>query len=72
MVGRCGSVLSAAAAPYSCSSLARSVQTILTFVHVVLRYGFNSGFIWTLEADFYDTPRWVMHDGTTLTCSVRQ
>jgi C4-dicarboxylate transporter DctQ subunit len=48
------------------------VMTILTFVQVVLRYGFNSGFIWALEADFYDTPRWVMHDGTTLTCSVRQ
>ena len=30
------------------------------------------GIIWALEADFYDTPRWVMHDGTTLTCSVRQ
>ena len=48
------------------------VMTILTFIQVVLRYGFNSGFIRTLEADLYDTPRWVMHDGTTLTCSVRQ
>lgn len=29
------------------------VMTVLTFVQVVLRYGFNSGFIWALEADFY-------------------
>lgn len=29
------------------------VMTILTFVQVVLRYGFNSGFIWALEANFY-------------------
>lgn len=29
------------------------VMTILTFVQVVLRYGFNSGFLWALEANFY-------------------
>jgi C4-dicarboxylate transporter DctQ subunit len=29
------------------------VMTVLTFVQVVLRYGFNSGFIWQLEANFY-------------------
>lgn len=29
------------------------VMTLLTFVQVVLRYGFNSGFIWQLEANFY-------------------
>ncbi|MGE3338904.1 MAG: TRAP transporter small permease [Alphaproteobacteria bacterium] len=28
-------------------------MTVLTFVQVVLRYGFNSGFIWALEANFY-------------------
>jgi len=28
-------------------------MTILTFVQVVLRYVFNTGFIWALEADFY-------------------
>jgi C4-dicarboxylate transporter DctQ subunit len=28
-------------------------MTLLTFVQVVLRYGFNSGFIWQLEANFY-------------------
>lgn len=28
-------------------------MTILTFVQVVVRYGFNSGIIWALEADFY-------------------
>lgn len=28
-------------------------MTILTFVQVVLRYGFNTGFLWALEADFY-------------------
>jgi len=30
-----------------------AVMTVLTFVQVVLRYGFNSGFIWALEANFY-------------------
>ena len=34
-------------------ALILGVMTILTFVQVVLRYGFNSGFIWALEADFY-------------------
>jgi C4-dicarboxylate transporter DctQ subunit len=29
------------------------VMTILTFTQVVLRYVFNSGFIWQLEANFY-------------------
>ena len=29
------------------------VMAVLTFVQVVLRYGFNSGFIWQLEANFY-------------------
>jgi hypothetical protein len=29
------------------------VMTVLTFVQVVLRYVFNSGFIWQLEANFY-------------------
>jgi C4-dicarboxylate transporter, DctQ subunit len=29
------------------------VMTVLTFVQVVLRYGFNTGFIWQLEANFY-------------------
>ncbi|KIZ43187.1 MULTISPECIES: TRAP transporter small permease [Rhodopseudomonas] len=29
------------------------VMTLLTFLQVVLRYGFNSGFIWALEANFY-------------------
>jgi len=28
-------------------------MTLLTFVQVVLRYGFGSGFIWALEANFY-------------------
>uniref|UniRef100_E6VCW2 TRAP transporter small permease protein n=1 Tax=Rhodopseudomonas palustris (strain DX-1) TaxID=652103 RepID=E6VCW2_RHOPX len=28
-------------------------MTLLTFVQVVLRYGFNSGFIWAMEASFY-------------------
>ncbi len=28
-------------------------MTLLTFVQVVFRYGFNSGIIWALEADFY-------------------
>jgi C4-dicarboxylate transporter DctQ subunit len=30
-----------------------AAMTILTFVQVVLRYGFNSGFLWALEANFY-------------------
>jgi C4-dicarboxylate transporter, DctQ subunit len=34
-------------------ALILGVMTVLTFVQVVLRYGFNSGFIWALEADFY-------------------
>jgi C4-dicarboxylate transporter DctQ subunit len=29
------------------------VMTVLAFVQVVLRYVFNSGFIWALEANFY-------------------
>jgi C4-dicarboxylate transporter, DctQ subunit len=29
------------------------VMTVLTFVQVVLRYVFNSGLIWQLEANFY-------------------
>ncbi|ABD08024.1 Tripartite ATP-independent periplasmic transporter, DctQ component [Rhodopseudomonas palustris HaA2] len=34
-------------------ALILGVMTLLTFVQVVLRYGFNSGFIWALEANFY-------------------
>lgn len=34
-------------------ALILGVMTILTFVQVVLRYGFNSGFIWALEVNFY-------------------
>lgn len=34
-------------------ALILGVMTLLTFVQVVLRYGFNSGFIWQLEANFY-------------------
>ena len=34
-------------------ALILGVMTILTFVQVVLRYVFNSGFIWQLEANFY-------------------
>ncbi len=30
-----------------------AAMTVLTFVQVVLRYVFNSGFIWQLEADYY-------------------
>jgi len=30
-----------------------SVMTLLTFVQVVLRYGFNSGWVWSLEATTY-------------------
>ncbi|KQW22109.1 C4-dicarboxylate ABC transporter permease [Afipia sp. Root123D2] len=28
-------------------------MTVLTFVQVVLRYGFNSGWLWALEVNFY-------------------
>lgn len=28
-------------------------MTLLTFVQVVMRYGFNSGWLWALEANFY-------------------
>ena len=34
-------------------ALILGVMTILTFTQVVLRYVFNSGFIWQLEANFY-------------------
>lgn len=34
-------------------ALILGVMTILTFVQVVLRYVFNSGFIWQLEANYY-------------------
>lgn len=34
-------------------ALILGVMTVLTFIQVVLRYGFNTGFIWALEADFY-------------------
>lgn len=34
-------------------ALILATMTLLTFVQVVLRYGFNSGFIWALEANFY-------------------
>lgn len=30
-----------------------AAMTILTFVQVVLRYGFNAGVLWALEANFY-------------------
>lgn len=30
-----------------------AVMTLLTFAQVVLRYGFNAGFLWALEANFY-------------------
>lgn len=30
-----------------------AVMTLLTFIQVVLRYGFNSGLIWSLEATTY-------------------
>lgn len=30
-----------------------AAMTLLTFVQVVLRYGFNSGVLWALEANFY-------------------
>jgi C4-dicarboxylate transporter DctQ subunit len=34
-------------------ALVLAVMTVLSFVQVVLRYVFNSGFIWALEAEFY-------------------
>jgi len=34
-------------------ALILGVMTILTFVQVVMRYGFNTGFVWQLEANFY-------------------
>jgi C4-dicarboxylate transporter DctQ subunit len=34
-------------------ALILGIMTLLTFVQVVLRYVFNSGFIWALEASFY-------------------
>jgi C4-dicarboxylate transporter, DctQ subunit len=34
-------------------ALILAVMTLLTFLQVVLRYGFNTGFLWALEADFY-------------------
>ena len=34
-------------------ALILGVMTILTFVQVVLRYVFNSGIIWQLEANYY-------------------
>jgi C4-dicarboxylate transporter DctQ subunit len=34
-------------------ALILGAMTVLTFVQVVLRYVFNSGFIWQLEANFY-------------------
>jgi C4-dicarboxylate transporter, DctQ subunit len=34
-------------------ALILGVMTVLTFVQVVLRYGFNTGFVWQLEANFY-------------------
>ena len=34
-------------------ALIMAAMTILTFVQVVLRYGFNSGLLWALEANFY-------------------
>jgi C4-dicarboxylate transporter DctQ subunit len=34
-------------------ALILGVMVTLTFVQVVLRYGFNSGFVWQLEANFY-------------------
>ncbi|MBS0245663.1 MAG: TRAP transporter small permease [Proteobacteria bacterium] len=34
-------------------ALILGVMTILTFIQVVLRYVFNSGLIWQLEANFY-------------------
>jgi C4-dicarboxylate transporter, DctQ subunit len=34
-------------------ALILGAMTVLTFVQVVLRYAFNTGFIWALEANFY-------------------
>jgi C4-dicarboxylate transporter DctQ subunit len=34
-------------------ALILGTMTVLTFVQVVLRYVFNTGFLWALEADFY-------------------
>jgi C4-dicarboxylate transporter DctQ subunit len=34
-------------------ALILGVMTILTFMQVVLRYVFNTGLLWALEADFY-------------------
>ncbi len=34
-------------------ALILGVMTLLTFLQVVLRYGFNTGLLWALEADFY-------------------
>ncbi len=34
-------------------ALILGVMTVLTFVQVVLRYGFDSGLVWQLEANFY-------------------
>jgi C4-dicarboxylate transporter, DctQ subunit len=34
-------------------ALILAVMTVLTFVQVVLRYVFNTGFLWALEANFY-------------------
>jgi C4-dicarboxylate transporter DctQ subunit len=34
-------------------ALILGVMAVLTFVQVVLRYGFNTGFVWQLEANFY-------------------
>jgi C4-dicarboxylate transporter DctQ subunit len=34
-------------------ALILGAMTVLTFVQVVLRYVFNTGFIWQLEANFY-------------------
>ena len=34
-------------------ALILGVMTVLTFVQVVLRYGFNTGLLWALEANFY-------------------
>jgi C4-dicarboxylate transporter DctQ subunit len=34
-------------------ALILGIMTVLTFVQVVLRYIFNTGFLWALEANFY-------------------
>lgn len=51
-------------------ALILGVMTVLTFVQVVLRYGFNSGFIWALEADFY-LFAWLVLIGTSYCVRVR-